>query len=97
MLPWGAARFDDEHELENFPHLDAVRFVRYDALDTLRDKISDQSSLLQHRGFAFALKRNEHARSFILAGRDTDAIIDAIERLGSLKALPANGLLFLIE
>jgi hypothetical protein len=33
----------------------------------------------------------------LLAGRDTDAIIDAVDRLGSLETLPAEGVLFLLD
>ena len=97
MLPAGSATIDDIRELADFPHLDAVRFVRYETLDGLLDEVPNPGLFGAHRGFAIATKRGEYAHTYILAGRDTVAIIDAIERFSSLETLPPAGVLFLLD
>ena len=97
MLPAASATIDDVRDLADFPHLDAVRLVRFEALDALGDEIPNQVHYRAHRGFAIVTTRGEHASNYILAGRDTVAIIDAIERLGSLETLPPEGVLFLLN
>jgi hypothetical protein len=77
-----------------FPDLNVVRFERYDALGPLGDKIPGLAALRDHRGFAYAIPRGRGARTYLLAGRDTQAIVDLIEKLAGLEVLPSEGLLF---
>ena len=97
MFPQGSAQFRDERELDAFPDLNVVRFERYDALGSLGDRIPGLASLREHRGFAYAMPRGRRARTYLLAGRDTEAIIDLIERLAGLEALPSEGVLFSLD
>jgi hypothetical protein len=97
MFPQASAQFRDERELEAFPDLNVIRFHRYDALGLFGDKIPGLAGLRDHRGFAYAMSRGRGARTYLLAGRDTEAIIDLIEKLAGLEALPSEGVLFWLE
>ena len=97
MFPQASAQFRDERELDAFPDLNVVRFERYDALGTLADRIPGVAGLRVHRGFAYAMPRGRGARTYLLAARDTEAIIDLIEKLAALEALPSEGFLFSVD
>jgi hypothetical protein len=97
MFPKGSVQFLDEAQLDTFPDLSVVRFVRYDALGSLGDIIPSVSSLRAHRGFAYAMSRGRGARTYVLAGRDTDAIVAVIMKLASLDSLTSDGLLFTLD
>ena len=97
MFPWASAQFRAERDLDAFPDLNVVRFERYAALGPLGDRIPGLAGLRQHRGFAYAMPRGRGARTYLLAARDTAAIIDLIEKLAGMKALPAEGLLFSLD
>jgi hypothetical protein len=96
MFPKASAQLRKEEELAAFPDLSVVRFVRFDALGSLADTIPNVPSLLAHRGFAYATRRGRDARTYILAGRDTDTIVDLITKLAALKSL-TDGLLFTLD
>jgi hypothetical protein len=85
MFPQASAQFRDERELEAFPDLNVIRFHRYDALGLFGDKIPGLAGLRDHRGFAYAMSRGRGARTYLLAGRDTEAIIDLIEKLAGVR------------
>jgi hypothetical protein len=97
MFPQASAQFRDERELDAFPDLNVIRFQRYDALGPLGDRIPGLAGLRDHRAFAYAMPRGRGARTYLLAGRDTDAIIDAIEKLAGLETLSSDGLLFSLD
>ena len=97
MFPQASAQFRDERELDAFPDLNVIRFQRYDALGPFGDRIPGLARLRDHRGFAYAMSRGRGARTYLLAGRDTEAIIDLIERLAGLEALPSEGVLFSLD
>ena len=97
MFPQASAQFRHERELDAFPDLNVIRFQRYDALGPPGDGIPGLAGLREHRGFAYAWPRGRGARTYLLAGRDTEAIIDAIETLAGLKALPSDGVLFSLD
>jgi hypothetical protein len=94
MFPQASAQFRHERELDAFPDLNVVRFQRYDALGPLGDQIPRLAGLRDNRGFAYAMPRGRGARTYLLAGRDTEAIIDVIEKLAGLESLPSEGVLF---
>lgn len=96
MFPTGTLRVRSEDEAASFPNVNAVQFVRYDAFGDLPQRIPDLKNLLQRRGFAYALLRASGAHTYVLAGRDTAAILEAIDRLGSLERL-GEGLLFAFD
>ena len=97
MFPQGSAQFRDERELDAFPDLNVVRFERYDALGPVGDRIPGLAGLRDHRGFAYAMPRGRGARTYLLAARDTEAIIDLIERLAGMEVLPSEGFLFSLD
>jgi hypothetical protein len=97
MFPQASAQLRDEHELNAFPDLNVVRFVRYDELGALGDRIPGLAALRGHRGFAYAVPRGQRARTYLLAGRDAEAIIDVITKLAGMKVLPSEGLLFSLD
>jgi hypothetical protein len=97
MFPQASAQFRDERELDTFPDLNVVRFGRYDALGVFGDSIPGIAALRGHRGFAYAVPRGRGSRTYLLAGRDTDAIIDVIRKLAGMEALPSEGLLFSLD
>jgi hypothetical protein len=97
MFPRASAQFRAEGELDAFPELNVVRFARYEALGTFGDSISGLLALRGHRGFAYALPRGRSARTYLLAGRDSEAIIDVITKLARMEALPSEGLLFSLD
>ena len=43
------------------------------------------------------MPRGRGARTYLLAGRDTEAIIDLIERLAGMEVLPSDGFLFSLD
>jgi hypothetical protein len=90
MFPQASAQFRHERELSQFPDLNVVRFARYEALGTFAG-IPELAALRAHRAFAYSVPRGRGARMCLLAGRETDAIIDAITKLASLAVLPLNG------
>lgn len=97
MFPQGSAQFREERELDAFPDLNVVRFIRYDALGALGDRIPGLAVLRGHRGFAYAVSRGRGARTYLLGGRDTDALVDVITKLAGMEALPSEGLLFSLD
>ena len=97
MFPQGSAQFREERELDAFPDLSVVRFERYDALGPLTGRIPGLASLRNHRGFAYTIPRGRGARTYLLAARDTEAIVDVIERLAGMERLPPVGLLFTVD
>ena len=74
-----------------------VRFERYDALGRTSEGIPELTGLRERRGFVYAMSRGRGARTCLLAGRDTQAIIDLIENLASLEALASDGILFSLD
>jgi hypothetical protein len=97
MFPQGSAQFREERELDAYPDLSVVRFERYDALGPLTGRIPGLASLRNHRGFAYTIPRGRGARTYLLAARDTEAIVDLIERLAGMERLPPVGLLFTVD
>ena len=97
MFPQGSAQFRDEREFDTFPDLNVVRFSRYDVLGLLDKSFPGLAALRDHRGFAYAVPRGQRARTYLLAGRDTEAIIDVITKLAGMEALPSEGLLFSLD
>lgn len=97
MFPQASAQFRDERELDAFPDLNVVRFQRYDALGAFGDRIPGLAGLRERRGFAYAMPRGRGARTYLLAGRDTKAIVDAIEKLAGLEELSSEGVLFSLD
>jgi hypothetical protein len=91
MFPHASAQFTGDADADAFPDLHIVRFVRYDELPIAGVTITDLKSLVTHRAFAYALPRGQRATTYVLAGRDTDAIIDAIRKLATLTTLPSKG------
>ena len=91
MFPQGSATFTNEPDADRFPDLNIVRFVRYDEVPIPGVTIPDLKSLVTHRAFAYALPRGRRATTYVLAGRDTDAIMDAIRKLATLTTLPSKG------
>ena len=97
MFPQASAQFRAERELDAFPDLNVVRFERYDALGPLGDRIPGLAGLRDHRGFAYAMPRGRGARTYLLAARDTQGIIDLIERMAGMEVLPSEGVLFSLD
>ena len=97
MFPKASVQFRDEAQLVTFPDLSVVRFVRYDALGSFADTIPNVFSLRANRGFAYALNRGRGASTYVLAGRDTDAIVDLIRKLATIESLTSDGLLFTLD
>jgi hypothetical protein len=97
LFPYGSAQFRDASDLDNFPSAPVVRFVRYNALDSLSGAIPEIAPLTDARGFAYAIRRTGSASTYVLAGRDTDDVIDVVEELGALTALPAEGLVLRLD
>ncbi len=97
MFPQGSAQFRNERELDAFPDLNVVRFERYDALGPLAERVPGLAGLRAHRGFAYAMPRGRGARTYLLAGRDTEAIIALIDKLAGMDSLTSEGLLFSVD
>jgi hypothetical protein len=97
MLPQASAQFRSENKLAAFPELNVVRFARYDELGALREVIADVDALRMRRGFAYALPRGRTARTYLLAGRDDDSIVEVIERFANTAALPSEGLVVSLD
>ena len=97
MFPQASAQFRNERAVDAFPDLNLVRFARYDSLGDLDATIPGLPALRSRRGFAYAVPRGRGARTYVLAGRDTGAIIDVITKLAEMDALPASGLLFSLD
>lgn len=97
MFPHASATFQDEREASLFPDLNIVRFVRYGDVPIPGVSIPDLTSLLTHRAFAYALPRGLRATTYVLAGRDTEAIMDAIRKLATLTTLPSKGTVLTVD
>jgi hypothetical protein len=97
MFPQATASFTSDLEADAFPDLHIVRFVRYEDAPIPGVSIPDLASLVTHRAFAYALPRGQRATTYVLAGRDSDAIMDAIRKLASLTSLPPKGLVFTVD
>jgi hypothetical protein len=94
MFPQASAQFRRPADVAAFPDLNVVRFALYDALEDLADQIPDLVALRARRGFGYALRRGSRAYTYILAARDTAAIVELIAKLGAVKRLTGDGLLF---
>jgi hypothetical protein len=97
MFPHASATFKDEREADVFPALNIVRFVRYDEIPISGVSIPDLPSYLTHRAFAYALARGPRATTYVLAGRDDEAIVEAIRALAALATLPSKGLVIAVK
>jgi hypothetical protein len=97
MFPQASAQFRDERELAAFPDLNVIRFHRYEALGTFGDRIPELADLRNRRGFAYAMPRGRGARTYLLAGRDTQALVDLVERLADLEVLPSDGVIVSLD
>jgi hypothetical protein len=97
MLPQASAQFRSEDELAAFPELHVVRVARYDELGAVGERIPGIDALRMRRGFAYALPRGRTARTYLLAGRDDDAIVQIIERFAEAQALPSQGLVLSLD
>jgi hypothetical protein len=93
MFPRAAAQVRQESELAGFPELNVIRFARYDVPGAVPTQVAELASLRSRRGFAYALPRGPSARTYLLAGRDEDAILEVIERLSELASLGRDGVL----
>jgi hypothetical protein len=81
-----------EGDLEKFDNLPAVRLITYDEQDRHLAAIPDLAELTRYRGFAYRVPAKR--RTYILAGRDTEAVIDVVKELAKLEDTPNQGLLF---
>jgi hypothetical protein len=97
MFPQASAQFRTQVDVDAFPDLNVVRFVPYDELETLAGRIPDLVSLRARKGFAYAMKRGARAHTYVLAGRDSDAIVDVVSRFAALERLGTPGLLFSLD
>jgi hypothetical protein len=97
MFPQASAQFRSEVEMDAFPELNMVRFVRYAALGTVSERIAGLDTLRARRGFAYAVRRERTAGTYIVAGRDDNAIVAAIEKMAGMDSLPSEGLILSLD
>lgn len=97
MFPHASAQFADDQEADAFPDLPIARFVRYEDIQDSGVKLPDLSSLVRHRAFVYAMPRGQRTTTYVVAGRDTDAITDAIRKLATLSTLPSKGLVLSVD
>lgn len=97
MIPQALAQFSNEREADAFPDLNLVRVVRYGELGSLSGAIADLAALRGHRGFVYAIPRGRGGHTYVVAGRDDTALIDAIGRLAALPALEPGGLVLSLD
>jgi hypothetical protein len=71
--------------------------VRYDQLRPLTRQTPELAGLTASRGFAYAIKRGPLASTYVLAGRQTNDVIDVVTKLSQLPLLSAEGLLFTLD
>jgi hypothetical protein len=83
-----------ESEWKLFTELNAVRLLTYDELAPFAGQIENVDSLTKGRGFAYVVPHHTKGSVFYLAGRDTDALIDAVMRLAKMPSVPVQGLIF---
>ncbi|MEO8660574.1 MAG: hypothetical protein ABI693_19040 [Bryobacteraceae bacterium] len=83
-----------EKELEQYPGTPAVRLLRYDEQEATTT-VPEFEKLRSHRAFVY--RQPNKRSSYVLAGRDTNAIIQAVEELAKKVDAPAQGLLLAIE
>lgn len=87
-----------EAELDNYSSLPAVRLITYDQQDVHLSTVSGLSELTKHRGFAYRMAAAQAKRPvYILAGRDTEALVAVVKELAKISNAPAHGLLFKLE
>ena len=97
MFPQASAAFSDDGQADDFPDLHIVRFVRYAELPIPGVTIPDLKTLVTYRAFAYALPRGPRATTYVLAGRDNGAIVDAIRKLATLTTLPSKGTVLTVD
>jgi hypothetical protein len=97
LSPHASARFFDVLGSNSYPNAPLVRCVRYEQLRPLTRQIPELASLTGSRGFAYAIKRGPIASTYVLAGRETNDVIDVVTKLSELPSLSAEGLLFTLE
>ena len=97
LSPLASARVPSEWALGIYPSAPAVRCVYYDQLRTLTRRMPEIESLTDSRGFAYAIRRGAVASIYVLAGRETNDVIDVVTKLSELPSLPAEGLLFTLD
>ncbi len=97
LSPLASARFPDMWGLNSYPSAPVVRCVHYDQLRPLIRTIPELASLTDSRGFAFAIQRSAVASTYVLAGRETNDVIDVVTKLSELPSLAAEGLLFTLD
>jgi hypothetical protein len=97
MSPQASAEFANDGQADDFPDLHIVRFARYDEVPIPGVSIPDLDSLVTHRAFAYAVPRGPRATTYVLAGRDTGAIVDAIRKLATLATLPSKGTVLTVD
>jgi len=83
-----------EKEWLLFPGLNAVRLLTYNELPPFASQVPNLDSLIKSSAFAYASVHEGKGTEFLVAGRDTDALVEAVKRLARLPSIPTQGLIF---
>ena len=81
----------------SFGETSAVFIVDYAEVKGFAGRIPDLDAQLRHRAFAHVMPYQQHSRLLVLAGRDERALLDLIDRVATLPALPATGVVATID
>jgi hypothetical protein len=81
---------------QSFSDTSAVIFLTFDEAPAAAEFLKDEIGM-GRRGFAFVRNHGAEAHVYYVVGRDTDACIDVVKRLASVKSVGSEGLLFQID
>ena len=68
--------------------------MTYDELPAVASAIPNLETLTKAPSFAYASRQPGKGTVFLLAGRDTDALVDAVQKLAKFTSMPGDGLIF---
>jgi hypothetical protein len=97
LYPLASARFPDIWASNSYPSAPLVQCLYYDQLRRLIRMIPELAPLTDSRGFAYAIRRSAVASTYVLAGRETNDVVDVVTKLSELPSLPAEGVLFTLD
>ena len=87
----------DLEQWRSFGETSAVFIVDYAEVKGFAGQIPDLDARMRHRAFAHVMPYRQHSRLLVLAGRDERALLDLIDRVAALPALPATGVVATID
>ena len=89
--------YSNGDEWQRFPNENLVFIMGYDEWQSLPESFPELPLHTNKRGFAYVDAGNGGRTICVLAGKDSEAIVEVVKALAKIKSLPTTGVVLLIE